>query len=235
MKISTASRWDVSPQQAVQIQGELAARVIEQDRLGDVRLVAGVDVGFEGDDNKIARAAVVVLKFPELAPVDYAIARLPVTFPYIPGLLAFREIPVVLHALKKLVTEPDVFIVDGHGRAHPRRLGIASHLGVLIDRATIGCAKSILCGKAVEPKNQVGAWSPLTDHGEKIGAVVRMRQGTTPVYVSIGHRVTLERAIDLVIQCGKGYRLPETTRYAHRVAGGEEINETPSFSKKPGI
>jgi deoxyribonuclease V len=235
MKIAAASNWDVSPQQAMEIQRELAARVIEQDELGEVRYVAGVDVGFEGEDNKISRAAVVVLKLPELAPIDYSIARLPVTFPYIPGLLAFREIPVVLHALEKLVTEPEVFIVDGHGRAHPRRLGIASHLGVLLDRVTIGCAKSILCGKAVEPKNQVGAWSPLIDHGETIGAAVRMRKGTTPVYVSIGHRVSLERAIELVLQCGKGYRLPETTRYAHRVAGGEELCEMPGFSEKPGI
>ena len=226
MKIAVAVDWNVSPQQAMEIQRELAGRVIEQDRLGEVRFVAGVDVGFEGEDNKTSRAAVVVLKFPELVPIDYAIARLPVTFPYIPGLLAFREIPVVLRALEKLATEPDVLIVDGHGRAHPRRLGITSHLGVLLDRATIGCAKSILCGKAIEPKNQVGAWSPLIDHGETIGAAVRMRKGTTPVYVSIGHRVNLRRAIDLVLKCGKGYRLPETTRFAHRAAGGEEMDSS---------
>ncbi len=224
MKTPATSNWDVSPKQAMEIQRALAARVIDQDELRAVRYVAGVDVGFEGEDNKTSRAAVVVLKFPELAPIDYSIARLPVAFPYIPGLLAFREIPVVLRALEKLATEPDVFIVDGHGRAHPRRLGIASHLGVLLDRATIGCAKSILCGKAVEPKNQVGAWSPLIDHGEQIGAAVRMRKGTTPVYVSIGHRVSLERAIELVLQCGKGYRLPETTRYAHRAADAEDID-----------
>lgn len=235
MKITSMSNWDGSPQQAMEIQRELAARVIERDELGEVRFVAGVDVGFEGEDNKTSRAAVVVLKFPELTPIDYTIARLPVTFPYIPGLLAFREIPVVLNALEKLSTEPDVFIVDGHGRAHPRRLGIASHLGVLIDRPTIGCAKSILCGKAVEPKDQVGAWSPLIDHEEKIGVALRMRKGTTPVYVSIGHRVTLDRAIQLVLRCSKGYRLPETTRYAHRMAGGEDMRQRPGFSKKPGL
>jgi deoxyribonuclease V len=224
MKLPPLSDWNVTPQQAIQVQRELAARVVVKDQLGDVRLVAGVDVGFEGEDNQTARAAVVVLKFPELVPVDYSVARLPVTFPYIPGLLAFREIPVILRALEKLKTEPDVFIVDGHGRAHPRRLGIASHLGLAIDRPTIGCAKSILCGQAVEPKNEVGAWSPLIDKGEQIGAVLRMRKNVAPIYISIGHRVSLERAIDLVLKCGKGYRLPETTRFAHRVAGGEEIN-----------
>lgn len=223
MKIQPMPRWDVTPQAAMQLQRDLASRVIEQDGLSDIRWVAGIDVGFEGESNPIARAAVVVLKFPELVPVDYAIARLPVAFPYIPGLLAFREIPAVLQALEKLRAEPDVMIVDGHGRAHPRRLGIASHLGVLLDRVTIGCAKSILCGKAGEPKNQVGAQSPLIDQGEKIGAAVRTRLNTTPVYVSIGHRISLERAIEVVLKCGKGYRLPETTRYAHRVAGGEEI------------
>ncbi len=224
MKVPSIQEWDGSPQQAIQIQRELAARVIEYDQFNDVRWVAGVDVGFEGENNNTSRAAVVILKFPELVPVDYSTARLPVTFPYIPGLLAFREIPVVLKALENIKTEPDVLIVDGHGRAHPRRFGIASHLGVLLDRATIGCAKSSLCGKAVEPKNQVGAWSPLIDHGDPIGAAVRMRKDVTPIYVSIGHRVSLESAIDLVLKCGKGYRLPETTRYAHRVADGEQID-----------
>jgi len=189
-----------------------------------VRSVAGVDVGFEGANNQTARAAVVVLQFPELIPIDFAIARLPVAFPYVPGLLAFREIPVVLKAVEKIPTAPDVLIVDGQGRAHPRRLGIASHLGVLLDCATIDCAKSILHGKAQEPPNRVGAWTPLIDHDEEIGAAVRTRVGTTPVYVSVGHRISLARAIDVVLRCCKGYRLPETTRYAHRVAGGETLN-----------
>ena len=224
MKIPRTHRWDVAPKRAMQIQRDLASRVIERDRLREVRRVAGVDVGFEGEGNRIARAAVVVLDFVTLEPIDYAIARLPVTFPYIPGLLSFREVPVVLRALRALKTEPDVILVDGHGRAHPRRMGIASHLGVLLDSPTIGCAKSILCGKADEPENQVGAWSPLRDGAELIGAAVRTRAGTKPIYVSIGHRVGLERAIDLVLQCCRRYRLPETTRYAHRVAGGESID-----------
>jgi deoxyribonuclease V len=214
----------VTPKRAVQIQRGLAHRVIERDQVGDVRLVAGVDVGFEGEGNRIARAAIVVLSFPALTPVDYAIARAPVPFPYIPGLLSFREVPIVLRALKQLKTVPDVILVDGHGRAHPRRIGIASHLGVLLDMPTIGCAKSILCGNADEPANQVGAWSPLIDRAELIGAAVRTREGIKPIYISVGHRVSLERAIDLALQCCTRYRLPETTRYAHRVAGGESID-----------
>ncbi len=223
MKTGPRLRWDISPTQAIKRQREFAARVIEQDQLGDVQLVAGVDVGFEGDDHQTARAAIVVLNFPELVPIDCGIAHAPVKFPYISGLLAFREIPVILRALQKLKTQPDVLIVDAHGRAHPRRFGSASHLGVVLDMPTIGCAKTILCGQAAEPKNEVGAWMPLIDHGEQIGAALRMRKDVRPIYVSIGHRVSLERAIDVVLKCGKGYRLPETTRYAHRVADGWKI------------
>ncbi|MCX7838726.1 MAG: deoxyribonuclease V [Anaerolineae bacterium] len=223
MRIPVTANWDVSPAEAMQIQRDLATRVSETDALTTIRWVAGVDVGFEGPANETARAAVVVLQFPELIPVESAIARLPVTFPYVPGLLAFREIPVVLNAFEQIRHEPDVIIVDGHGRAHPRRLGIASHLGVLLDRVTIGCAKSILCGHAAEPPNRFGAWTPLLDGDEPIGAAVRTRVNTTPVYVSVGHRISLTRAIEIVLQCCKGYRLPETTRYAHRVASGEQI------------
>ncbi len=217
-------RWDVTPAEALEIQHELAARVIEQDQTGVVRLVAGVDVGFEGAHNETARAAVVVLRFPELTPVESAVARLPVTFPYVPGLLAFREIPVVLAAFAQLHTAPDVLIVDGQGRAHPRRFGIASHLGVWLDVPTIGCAKSILCGRAKEPVDRAGAWSLLIEQGETVGAAVRTRPGTQPVYVSVGHRVNLDRAIALVLKCTTRYRLPETTRHAHRVASGEPID-----------
>lgn len=224
MRIPPSSCWDVPPAEAIQIQRELAARVSEEDTLGDVRSVAGVDVGFEGANNETARAAIVVLRFPELIPIDYAIARLPVTFPYVPGLLAFREIPAILRALANLQTDPDLLIVDGQGRAHPRRLGIASHLGILLGCVTIGCAKSLLCGVAQEPPNRVGAWSPILDRDEPIGAAVRTRVNTTPVYVSVGHRISLARAIDMVLRCCKGYRLPETTRYAHRVASGETLN-----------
>ncbi len=224
MEIPPAHRWDVTPKEAMQIQRELAGRVVEQDRLPAVHFVAGVDVGFEGEGNQTARAAVVVLNVPALQPVESAIARAPVAFPYIPGLLSFRELPVVLKALEQLSIVPDVFIVDGHGRSHPRRMGIACHLGVLLDLPTIGCAKSILCGKADEPENRVGAQSPLMDGAEQIGAALRTRVSTKPVYVSIGHLVSLDRAARVVLECCKRYRLPETTRYAHRVAGGEPLD-----------
>ncbi|MDE3088166.1 MAG: deoxyribonuclease V [Chloroflexota bacterium] len=224
LKIPPTHRWDVTPREAIRLQRDLAARVIEEGPAGQVRFVAGVDVGFEGADNQTARAAVVVLSFPELEPVDYAVARARVRFPYIPGLLSFRETPVLLAALKKLKIEPDVIMVDGHGRAHPRRMGIACHLGVLLDRSTVGCAKSILCGTAAEPRNQVGASTPLRDAGEQIGVALRTRENAKPIFVSVGHRVSLERATELVLRCCTRFRLPETTRYAHRVAGGERID-----------
>jgi deoxyribonuclease V len=227
LQISSTTRWNVTPLQAMQAQRELAARVIARDQSAHIRFVAGGVVGFEGAGNQTARAAVVVLSFPALQPVECAIARERVRFPYIPGLLSFREMPVTLRALKRLKTIPDILIVDGHGRAHPRRAGIACHLGVLLDRPTIGCAKSILCGAAEEPDDRVGAWTPLVDRGEEVGAAVRTRAGTKPVYVSIGHRVSLSSAIKLMLACCTRYRLPETTRYAHRVAGGEIIELNP--------
>ena len=221
-------RWDVTPKEAMQIQRQLARRVVEQGRLDRFRFVAGVDVGFEGEGNRTARAAVVVLDFPGLKPVEYAAARAAVTFPYIPGLLSFRELPVVLQALAQLEIVPDVFLVDGHGRSHPRRMGIACHLGVLLDLPAIGCAKSVLYGQVDDPANRVGAQAPILDDAEQIGAAVRTRKGVRPVYVSIGHRVSLDRAVDVVLECCKGYRLPETTRWAHRIAGGESIEMIPA-------
>ncbi len=223
MKIPPVPRWDLSSAEAVALQRELADRVLERGDTRTVHYVAGVDVGFEGEQNRTARAAVVVLNFPGLEPVDVAVARMPVTFPYIPGLLSFREIPVILHAFEHLKIEPDLIIADGHGRAHPRRMGFASHLGLILDRPTIGCAKSILVGKAAEPEQVKGAWTPLMHHDQVIGAAVRTRVKTRPVYVSIGHRVSLEQAIEWVLKCCTRYRLPETTRYAHRAADGEKI------------
>lgn len=226
MQIPTNLDWDLSPQQAIAQQARLARLLRAENDFDTVQLVAGVDVGFE-QENKVARAAVAVLEFPSLEFVTAAMARRPVTFPYIPGLLAFRELPVVLDALAKLERAPDLIIVDGHGFAHPRRFGIASYLGVLLDQPTIGCAKSILVGRAQIPENRVGAWTPLTDKGEMIGAAVRTRLNTkrvtNPIYVSIGHRIDLETAVDFVLRCCRGYRVPETTRYAHLIAGGKRI------------
>jgi deoxyribonuclease V len=210
--------WDLSPQEAFELQSELAMQVKRQLNLGPVHHVAGVDVSVRDD---VARAAVVVLDWEGLKPVDYAIATRPATFPYIPGLLAFREGPVVLDALEQVSTQPDLLIFDGQGLAHPRRLGIASHIGLLVDMPSIGCAKSRLCGLHDEPGQQPGDYASLVDRGEVIGAVLRTRRGVKPVFVSVGHRVDLATSINYVLACCRGYRLPETTRWAHRVAGGE--------------
>jgi deoxyribonuclease V len=210
--------WDLSPQEAFDVQSDLAARVERQLRMGPLRHVAGIDVGVRDD---VARAAVVIFDFGGLDPVDYAIATRPVTFPYVPGLLAFREGPVVLDALERVSTTPDLLIFDGQGLAHPRRLGIASHIGLLVDMPAIGCAKSRLCGQHDEPGEEPGEYAFLVNKGEVIGAVLRTRRGVKPVYVSIGHRVDLATSVEYVLACCRGYRLPETTRWAHRVAGGD--------------
>ncbi len=223
MQVPKNLDWNLSPEAAAAQQRELASNVIEQNEFSPLHFVAGVDVGFE-NENTVSRAAAVVLTFPGLQPIESAVARRPVTFPYIPGLLAYREVPVVLDALAQLGNEPDIIIVDGHGRAHPRRFGIACQLGVLLDRATIGCAKSILVGNAQEPENRVGAWTPLEVKGEVIGAAVRTKLNVKPIYVSIGNKVDLSTAIDVVLKCTTKYRVPETTRYAHKVASeGFEI------------
>jgi deoxyribonuclease V len=183
-----------------------------------VRLVAGVDVGFPGQR---ARAAVAVLSFPDLQLVDCALAEADAPFPYIPGLLAFREGPAILAALGNLSIEPDLLIFDGHGLAHPRRVGIAAHMGVLLDVPSIGCAKSRLVGRHREPSRGRGIHVPLYDDGTVIGAVLRTREGVRPVYVSIGHRIDLERAINFVLTSCPRYRLPEPIRWAHRLASGK--------------
>jgi deoxyribonuclease V len=209
---------ELSTEEAVALQRELAAKVERRPRLGAVRTVAGVDVSVR---QSVSRAAVVVLDVSTMQLVDCAAATAPATFPYVPGLLAFREGPVILEALARLETQPDLLIFDGHGLAHPRRLGIASHIGVLIDMPSIGCAKSRLCGTHNEPGPKPGDYALLTDGDEPIGAVLRTRRGVKPVFVSIGHRVDLPLAIDYVLACCRGFRLPETTRWAHRVAGGD--------------
>lgn len=222
MRILHEHPWRVSPQEGMAIQRELGRWVVAEDRLGPVRTVGGVDVSAQ---RGMARAAVVTLSFPELVPLESSVATLPLEMPYIPGLLSFREAPAILAALERLSALPDLLIVDGQGIAHPRRLGIAAHLGALLDHPAIGCAKSRLCGTHDEPGWAAGSQAPLRDGGETIGAVVRTRTGVRPVYVSVGHRLGLETAIRYVLACCTRYRLPETTRWAHRVAGGELIQE----------
>lgn len=208
--------WDVAPAEAAALQQGLRQQLCLQADIGTVARVAGVDVSFQEDT---ARAAVVVLSFPDLETVDQARAEVPATFPYIPGMLSFREGPAVLAAFERLTLWPDLALFDGQGTAHPRRLGLACHLGLFLDLPTIGCAKSRLCGVHETPGPSRGDWTPLCDGDEVIGAALRSRPGTTPLYVSPGHRMDLPTAIRYVLACCTRYRLPETTRLAHRLAG----------------
>lgn len=215
----TIHSWDLTPAAAIALQNQLRARVVLDDRLGAVRLVAGTDVGFERG-GAVTRAAVAVLAFPGLELVDSALARVPTRFPYVPGLLSFREAPAVLAALEQLEVLPDLILCDGHGYAHPRRCGLASHIGLATGLPTIGVAKSRLCGTHAEPAPRRGASRALRDRGETIGTVLRTRTGVKPVFVSCGHRVSLATAVRYTLACARGYRLPETTRWAHRLASG---------------
>jgi len=223
MKIGFAHSWNLEPAAAVALQRDWSARLILVDRLGPVQRVAGVDVGFE-DGGAVTRAAVAVLGYPGLELLETALARRPTTFPYVPGLLSFRELPAVLDALERLREPPDLLLCDGQGIAHPRRFGLASHLGLLVDLPSIGVAKSRLYGRHGAAPEARGAWTPLRVEDEVIGAVLRTRTGVKPLYVSPGHRVSLETAVDYVLGCCTRYRLPETTRHAHRLASGLSEN-----------
>lgn len=219
MKPVSLESWPTTARAAIAVQQALRDRVVRRDALGPVRFVAGLDVGFE-QDGAVVRAAVAVLSYPDLRMADQAVARRPADFPYIPGLLSFREVPAMLGALAKLGLEPDLLLCDGQGLAHPRRFGLACHLGVLSGIPSIGVAKSRLIGEHAPLPAKRGAWRPLRDKDEVIGAALCTRDGVAPVYVSIGHRVSLETAIGFVLTCAPRYRLPETTRAAHRLASG---------------
>lgn len=210
--------WDLPPAEARDLQTRLAKRLILENRIKKIQYVGGVDIGLGRDT---ARAAVVVLAFPDLTLVDSAVIEVKISYPYVPGLLTFREGPAVLEALSSIKTVPDVLIFDGQGIAHPRRMGIASHLGVITGLATIGCAKTRLFGDYQEPPLEKGAHSLLYDGRDIIGAVVRTRTGVKPVFVSPGHRVDRQTSIDIVMTCCPRYRLPETIRLAHHLASGK--------------
>jgi len=209
--------WPTDAASAREVQETLRSQVIREDALGAVSYVAGVDVGFE-DAGRTTRAAVAVLEYPGLALLEQVISRSPTRFPYIPGYLSFRELPSVLQALEQLTVIPELLLCDGQGLAHPRRFGLACHLGVLTDIPSIGVAKSRLIGVHNDPPREKGQWVPLMDKGETIGAVVCTRNNVSPVYVSLGHRISLSTAIDYVLGCTTRFRLPETTRWAHRLA-----------------
>ena len=220
MKARSLHRWDVTPAEARQIQLELRGRVVRADSAGGGRLrhVAGADVAFDLPGAR-AIAGVILYSYPDLREVErvWAVRRL--EFPYVPGLLSFREAPALLAAFEKLRGAPDVIFIDGHGYAHPRRFGIACHLGVLLGKATVGCAKSRLLGTHAEPAAAAGSWTLLRDAGETIGVVLRTRTAVRPIYVSQGHRVSLRRAVELALAVSDGFRIPKPTREAdHFVA-----------------
>jgi deoxyribonuclease V len=209
--------WDLKPAEAVALQARLARQVVRQSRtrLEDMTTVAGIDAGYR---NKTAFAAVVVLDLRDLQVLQKATAAKPVSFPYVPGLLSFREGPVVLAALHKLKSAPDLLLVDGQGIAHPRRFGMACHIGLLTGIPSVGCAKTRLLGDHEEPQRDRGSTADLKENGETLGAVVRTRTGIKPVYVSVGHLMDLNDSIRVVLQCCRGYRLPEPLRRADQLS-----------------
>jgi deoxyribonuclease V len=227
VRIPPHDPWPATPADAIALQKRLAPRVVLE---GDppeasVRTVAGCDLAFLGKGRRgdTARAAVVLLSYPNLQPVEQRVVEAPVTFPYVPGLLAFRELPVLLMAFEKLERTPDLLLVDGQGYAHPRRFGIACHLGLLLDIPTIGCAKSRLIGEHEEPAPAAGARAELRDGDDLIGLVLRSREGGRPLYVSPGHRIGFAAAADWTLRLCRGYRLPEPTRLADRLAAGRPL------------
>lgn len=211
--------WNLDAAQAIALQHELAQRIVLEDRLGEVHFVAGVDMAIN-ENNGMAHAAVVLLTFPELEVIERHIYEEPIRMPYIPGLLSFREAPCVLGAFRKLRQRPDLVMVDGMGIAHPRRIGIASHLGLWLNIPTIGCGKSLLTGKYDKAAlgEEAGSWVPLIDKKEVIGAVVRTRTRVNPMFISPGHLISVQTSIDYVLKCGRGYRLPEPTRLADKLS-----------------
>jgi deoxyribonuclease V len=212
-------RWNIGIAEARALQQRLSRQVVAQGEVAAPRLIAGVDVA-AGGRGRPAKAAVVVLDYPGLQPVEVVVEPGELELPYIPGLLSFRECPLLLQAFARLSCTPDMIMVDGQGMAHPRRMGLACHLGLFLEVPTIGCAKSRLCGQHQTPDEEAGSYTELYDDEEVIGAVVRTRTGVKPVYVSSGHRISLPNAIHWVLQCGKGYHLPEPTRLAHLAAAG---------------
>lgn len=243
MKALSLHRWNVTPAEAREIQLQLRLRLELRDRLPDmIRFVAGADCAFRLPERRSwengsgrAIAGVIVYSYPDLIEVERIAIETELSFPYVPGLLSFREIPALLQAFAKIRSHPDVIFVDGHGYSHPRRLGIASHLGLVLDCSTVGCAKSILIGDCDDPAKDAGSWSPLLAPAEKqpakhhsreiIGAALRTRDAVRPIYVSIGHRVSLSRAIELVRSVSDGFRIPRPTRETDHLVGAAKRGE----------
>jgi deoxyribonuclease V len=207
--------WNLSVRQAIALQKNLAGQVDTTAALpGSLQRVAGVDVSYRRS-GRLFHAAVVVLDWQSMATLETATASGEVAFPYVPGLLSFRELPILLQAFTSLSVAPDLILADAQGIAHPRRLGLASHLGLWLDLPTIGCAKSRLCGQGVMPAAEKGAWELLRDDGDILGRILRTKTAVKPLYVSAGHKIDLRSASEAVLHCCCGYRLPEPTRQAH--------------------
>ncbi len=216
MNIPRRHAFDVGVAEAKEIQEMMRREVREGPPLdfSRVRLIAGTDISYLRE-RKLALGVAALLSYPELETLEVSTAALEVPFPYVPGLLSFRELPALLPALEGLSATPDLILVDGQGVAHPRGFGLASHLGVLTSIPTVGCAKSRLLGEAEEPGPEAGDWAPLRHDGRTVGAVLRTRRGVKPLYVSVGHLIDLHSCISMVLSCTRGYRLPEPQRRAH--------------------
>jgi deoxyribonuclease V len=229
MRIRSLHRWNLSPRAAIALQERLRTRVCRRltGALPSDPIVAGADISYNrGSD--VLYAAVVLLRLPDLAEVERQSEVARAAFPYVPGLLSFREAPALLRCFRKLTSRPDLVMIDGQGIAHPRRIGIASHLGLVLDLPTIGCAKSILCGRYELGKLGLrrGSVAPLVDRGEEVGQAVRTRDGVNPVFVSVGHNIDLATAVVVALRCGGGYRIPEPTRQAHMLVNELRIGGT---------
>jgi deoxyribonuclease V len=222
--------WDLTPRDARELQDTLREKLILKPPRRKPKRVAGVDVSVAGLRWREATssAAIVVFDYQTLEPLEIVTASMPSPFPYVPGLLSFREIPVLLEAFAQLAADVDLVMVDGHGYAHPRRMGIAAHLGLVLDAPTIGCAKTLLTGKYDEPADEAGSYTDLVDTRTKppevIGGALRTKDGVKPMFISPGHRMDLDTALDHVLWCGTGYRLPETTHRAHQAAAGKTLD-----------
>jgi deoxyribonuclease V len=214
-------RWDITPEEAIQIQKDLRDRIVLKWDKRDVSMIGGVDISIKPE---VARAAIVVIRYSDLTPLEAVVADTPLVFPYIPGLLSFREGPAVLAAWAKLHVKPELLMFDGQGIAHPRGIGIASQMGLWLNRPTIGVAKSKLYGRHEEVGPARGDKAELVDRkGNLIGHVLRTKEKTKPLYISPGHLIDVEHSTKFVLSCSAGYRLPEPTRWAHKVAGGEKF------------
>ncbi|MEH7110364.1 deoxyribonuclease V [Bacillus sp. JJ1764] len=223
MNTQLQHKWNLNMMEAIELQRNLAQRIITEDRLDPILHVAGIDVAYSKNTDTVI-AGIVILEFDSLKVVESVVFEDTVRFPYIPGLFSFRELPPIIKAFEEIKTMPQLIVCDGQGIAHPRRFGLACHLGVLYDIPTIGCGKTKLIGNFTEPDSYRGASSPLVDNHEIIGNVLRTQKNINPIFVSIGHRISLTTSCELILKLSPNFRLPETTRQADQL-----VKKTMSF------